>query len=83
MSFVATSPKKRKINLSQKGLDDTFKIIDNNTILWFNYFGSGNERATYLLEDTRMTIMFCAFEGKPNILRLYYIAKAIQEKDKD
>jgi len=81
MFFVSTAPKDGKINLSPKGLDDTFKIIDNNKILWLNYFGSGNETAAHLLEDNRMTIMFCAFEGKPNILRLYCTARAIQEKD--
>jgi len=79
--FVSTAPKNGKINLSPKGLDDTFKIIDTNRILWLNYFGSGNETAAHLLEDSRMTIMFCAFEGQPNILRLYCKAKAIQERD--
>jgi len=83
MFFVSTAPKEGKINLSPKGLDDTFKIVDNNTILWLNYFGSGNETAAHLLEDNRMTIMFCAFEGKPNILRLYCTARAIQEKDSE
>jgi len=83
MFFVATAPKEGKINLSPKGLDDTFKIIDNNTILWLNYFGSGNESAAHLLEDNRMTIMFCAFKRKPNILRLYCTARAIQEKDEE
>lgn len=83
MFFVSTAPKDGKINLSPKGLDDTFKIIDKNKILWLNYFGSGNETAAHLLEDNRMTIMFCAFEGDANILRLYCKAKAIQEKDND
>ena len=83
MFFVSTAPKDGKINLSPKGLDDTFKIIDKNTILWLNYFGSGNETAAHLLEDNRMTIMFCAFEGDANILRLYCTAKCIQEKDKE
>jgi len=83
MFFVSTAPKEGKINLSPKGLDDTFQIKDNNTILWLNYFGSGNETAAHLLEDNRMTIMFCAFEGKPNILRLYCTARAIQEKDEE
>ncbi|WP_419764258.1 MAG: pyridoxamine 5'-phosphate oxidase family protein [Arcobacter sp.] len=81
MFFVSTAPKDGKINLSPKGLDDTFKIIDENKILWLNYFGSGNETAAHLLEDNRMTIMFCAFDGEPNILRLYCKAKAIQERD--
>lgn len=83
MFFVSTSPKEGKINLSPKGLDDTFKIVEDNKILWLNYFGSGNETAAHLLEDNRMTIMFCAFEGKANILRLYCKAVAIQEKDEN
>ena len=81
MFFVSTAPKEGKINISPKGLDDTFKIIDKNTILWLNYFGSGNETAAHLLEDNRMTIMFCAYEGDANILRLYCEARCIQEKD--
>ena len=81
--FVSTAPKEGKINLSPKGLDDTFKIINKNKILWLNYFGSGNETAAHLLEDNRMTIMFCAFEGEANILRLYCKAKSIQEKDEN
>ncbi len=81
MYFVSTAPLKGKINLSPKGLDDTFKIIDKNTILWLNYFGSGNETASHLLEDNRMTIMFCSFYGKANILRLYCKVNVIQEKD--
>ncbi len=83
MFFVSTAPKDGKINISPKGLDDTFKIIDENTILWLNYFGSGNETAAHLLEDKRMTIMFCAYEGDANILRLYCEVKCIQEKDKN
>jgi len=83
MFFVSTTPKEGKINLSPKGLDDTFKIINNNKILWLNYFGSGNETAAHLLEDNCMTIMFCAFDGEANILRLYCTARAIQEKNKE
>ena len=82
MFFVATSPKKGKINISPKGLDDTFKIISHHKLLWLNYFGSGNETAAHLLENKRMTIMFCSFNGKPNILRLYCKVKTIQKKNK-
>lgn len=83
MFFVSTAPKTGKINISPKGLDETFKVVSENKILWLNYFGSGNETAAHLLEDNRMTIMFCAFEGLPIILRIYCKAKAIQEKDKE
>ncbi len=78
--FVATVPKKGRINLSPKGMD-TFRVIDKNRVMWLNLTGSGNETAAHLLEDNRITIMFCAFEGKPNILRLYGTAVAIHPKD--
>lgn len=80
MFFVSTAPKVGKINLSPKGLE-SFKIINNHKVLWLNYLGSGNETAAHLLEDNRMTLMFCAFEGDPMILRIYAKVKVIQEKD--
>ena len=80
MFFVATAPKHGRINLSPKGMD-TFRVVDKNRIIWLNLTGSGNETAAHLLNDGRITIMFCAFEGKPNILRLYGIGVAIHPKD--
>ena len=82
MFFVATAPKGGHLNLSPKGLD-TFHILNNNRVLWLNYTGSGNETAAHLLEDSRMTIMFCAFDGDPKILRLYGHARAIHPRDDD
>ena len=78
--FVATAMADGRINLSPKGMD-TFRIISPNRILWLNLTGSGNETATHLQENDRMTIMFCAFEGKPLILRLYGSAKVYHERD--
>src|SRR5690606_663806 len=42
-----------------------------------NFTGSGNETAAHVIENPRMTLMFCAFEGKPQILRLYGVARSI------
>jgi hypothetical protein len=78
--FVATAMRDGSINLSPKGMD-TFRIIDAKKVLWLNLTGSGNETATHLQYDKRMTVMFCAFEGKPLILRLYGEAKAFHERD--
>ena len=78
--FVATSPKNGRINLSPKGMD-SFRIIDEKRVAWLSVTGSGNETAAHLLENGRMTIMFCAFEGAPNILRIYGKGKAIHPKD--
>ena len=78
--FVATAMADGRINLSPKGMD-TFRILSPDRILWLNLTGSGNETATHLNFNNRMTIMFCAFEGKPMILRLYGIAKAYHERE--
>jgi len=72
--FVGTAMKEGRVNISPKGMD-TFKIVNSNKVIWLNLTGSGNETATHIQESNRMTIMFCSFEGKPLILRLYGKAK--------
>lgn len=78
--FVATAMSTGKVNLSPKGMD-SFRIIDPNRVMWLNVTGSGNETATHLLENDRITVMFCAFEGKPLILRLYGKGKVYHQRD--
>ena len=78
--FVGTAMSSGKVNVSPKGMD-TFRVLGNNRVMWLNLTGSGNETATHLQESDRITIMFCAFEGKPLILRLYGTAKVYHERD--
>ena len=78
--FVATAPKNGRINLSPKGMD-SFRVLSETRIAWLNVTGSGNETAAHLLENPRITIMMCSFEGAPNILRLYGKGKEIKEGD--
>ena len=78
--FVATAMKEGRINLSPKGID-TFRIINDESIAWLNLTGSGNETAAHLIKDPRMTIMFCAFEGNPKIVRLYGKAEIYHPRD--
>lgn len=80
--FVATSTPDSRINLSPKGMD-TFKVMDENRVLWLNVTGSGNETAAHLFADGRITIMFCSFKGAPMILRLYGKGKVIQPNDEN
>ena len=68
--FVGTAAAEGRINVSPKGMD-TLRVLDEHTVLWLNLTGSGNETAAHLLKNNRMTIMFCAFEDPPLILRLY------------
>ena len=74
--FVATAPRRGRINLSPKGLD-SLRVLSPTRVCWLNLTGSGNETAAHLLDDGRMTLMFCAFSGPPNILRLYGTARAV------
>jgi len=78
--FVATAMSSGNVNVSPKGMD-SFRIINPNRVMWLNVTGSGNETATHLLENNRITIMFCAFEGKPLILRLYGKAKTYHPRN--
>ena len=78
--FVGTAAAEGSVNVSPKGMD-SLKVLNKNRVVWLNVTGSGNETAAHVLENERMTIMFCAFEGKPMILRLYGVAKAVHQKD--
>ena len=78
--FVGTAAATGRVNISPKGMD-TLRVIDSNNVVWLNLTGSGNETAAHLLKDDRMTIMFCAFEGKPKILRLYGNSKIYHPRD--
>ena len=80
--FVGTAADEGRVNVSPKGTD-SFRVIDENKIVWLNLTGSGNETAAHLLKNGRMTIMFCAFVGKPMILRLYGEAKTYHKRDKE
>lgn len=80
--FAATAMETGRVNLSPKGMD-TFRVLNANRVMWLNLTGSGNETATHLQHNDRITIMFCAFEGKPMILRLYGTAKVYHERDPD
>ena len=69
--FVATAPTDGgHVNVSPKGLD-TFAVLDPKTVAYLDLTGSGVETIAHLRQNGRITIMFCAFDGKPNIVRLY------------
>ena len=81
MFFVGTAGGEGFINVSPKGMD-TFRVINNTTVAWMNLTGSGNETAAHVLENARMTVMFCSFEKQPIILRLYGTASVAHPRDK-
>ncbi len=68
--FAASAAPGAHVNLSPRGTD-LFVVLDPFTVAWLDKTGSGNETAAHLKADGRLTVMFCAFDGPPNILRLY------------
>lgn len=82
MFFVASAPLSADghVNLSPKGLD-SFRVLSPTKVAYLDIVGSGNETSAHLLENGRVTIMFCAFDGPPNILRLYGKGKTVLPSD--
>jgi hypothetical protein len=72
MFFVASAPltSTGHVNVSPKGID-SFKVLSAHKVAYMDIIGSGNETSAHILENGRITFMFCAFDGPPNILRLY------------
>ncbi len=80
--FTATAPTDGRINLSPKGIN-SFRCLDRQTVAYLDLTGSGNESSAHLIENGRMTIMFCSFTEKPMILRLYGMGFVIRPRDHD
>lgn len=70
MFFTASAAPEGRVNVSPRGTDQ-FRVLGDNVVAYLDRTGSGNETAAHLKILPRMTIMFCAVEGPPLILRLY------------
>jgi hypothetical protein len=83
--FVATAPLSRDghVNVSPRGLRDTFRVVDGHTVAWLDLTGSGAETIAHLRENGRIVVMFCAFEGPPKVLRLHGIGRVVTPADDD
>lgn len=77
--FVATAPldARGNLNLSPKGLD-SFRILGPRTVAYLDLIGSGVETIAHLKENGRIVIMFCKFQGTPNIFRLHGMGRVVE-----
>jgi len=84
MYFVGSAPLSAdgRVNLSPKGLD-SFMVFSSNQVGYMDLISSGNETSAHTLENGRITIMFCSYTKKPQILRLYGKGRAILKDDDD
>ncbi|MGA0558062.1 pyridoxamine 5'-phosphate oxidase family protein [Larkinella sp. VNQ87] len=82
--FVSTAPlcADGHVNLSPKGLD-CFRVLSNNQVGYMDLISSGNETSAHTLENGRITLMFCSFEGAPLILRLYGKGRTVLPDSED
>lgn len=80
--FVGTAAPQGRVNISPKG-GDALRVLGPDRILWRNLTGSGNETAGHLMQENRMTLMWCSFTTRPLILRAYGTARAIHADDAD
>lgn len=76
--FVASAPLSADghVNVSPKG-GDSFRVIDANRVAYLDLTGSGAETIAHTRENGRLTIMFCSFDEKPNIVRLFGEGRAV------
>jgi hypothetical protein len=71
--FTATAPLAADglVNLSPKGSAGTFAVLGPREVAYLDLTGSGIETIAHLRENGRIVLMFCAFSGRPNIVRLH------------
>jgi predicted pyridoxine 5'-phosphate oxidase superfamily flavin-nucleotide-binding protein len=83
MFFVATAPLAAdgRVNVSPRGVPGTFAVLDDHTFAWLDGTGSGSETVAHLRENGRITVMFCAFDGAPNIVRLHGTGRVVTRYD--
>lgn len=71
--FVGTAPSggDGHVNVSPKGLAGSFAVLGPHEVAYLDLTGSGAETIAHLRDDGRICLMFCAFEGPPNVVRLH------------
>ncbi|MDQ1720739.1 MAG: hypothetical protein QOI26_473 [Pseudonocardiales bacterium] len=81
--FVGTAPLSGDghVNVSPKGMAGTFVVFDQYRVGYLDYYGSGSETIAHLRENSRITLMFAAFDGRPNIVRLYGKGRVVLTQD--
>lgn len=84
MFFVGTAPLAQDghVNLSPKG-HDALRVLDEQTLVYLDYGGSGVETIAHVRENARIVIMMCAFEGPPKIMRFHGTGEVITPIDPD
>ncbi len=83
MFVVATAPLDQDglVNVSPKGMVGTFAVLDEHTVGYLDLTGSGVETIAHLRQNGRIVLMFTAFDGRPNIVRLHGTGTVVLPED--
>lgn len=83
--FVGTAPLSGagRVNVSPKGMAGTFAVLGPLRVAYLDYTGSGAETIAHLRENGRIVLMFCAFDGAPNIVRLHGHGRVVRPGDEE
>ncbi len=80
--FIASAAPAGRVNVSPKNVD-ALRVLGENSVVYLDLTGSGNETAAHLRLNDRLTLMFCAFEGPPKILRLYGSGRIVPRRSSE
>ncbi len=83
--FVGTAPSgpDGHVNVSPKGLTDTFRVVDDTTVAYLDLTASGAETIAHVRQNGRIVVMFCSFERNPNVVRLHGRGRVVSIYDPD
>lgn len=83
MFFVATAPSgdNGHVNVSPKGIAGSLVVVDEHTVAYIDITASGAETIAHLRQNGRITLMFCALDGPPNVVRLHGVGRVVSMYD--
>lgn len=81
--FVATAPLSADghVNVSPKGRSGTLVVFDELTVAYLDFGGSTAETTAHLRENGRITLMWCAFDGPPTVVRVHGLGEPVFRDD--
>src|SRR5829696_7798336 len=73
MFFVGSAPLAGDghVNVSPKGPIGSLAVLDDHTVAYLDFYGSGAETIAHIRENGRVVVMLCAFAGPPKIVRFH------------
>ncbi|WP_377269838.1 pyridoxamine 5'-phosphate oxidase family protein [Peterkaempfera sp. SMS 1(5)a] len=71
--FVGTAPlaDDGHVNVSPKGAKGSLAVLDEHTVAYLDFTGSGAESIAHLRENGRITLMWCSFGDRPDVVRVH------------